>query len=90
MKCKRSGNKKEIEKDIISRPTLLLLNITNTEEKQKDKLRGAIKYFAGDRVNMNVAIKIGEEIKSCGQIYLTDEILKIFEEIVGKEQVEIK
>ena len=30
-------------------------------------------------------IKIGEDLKSCGAIYLTDEILKVFEDIIGKE-----
>ena len=35
--------------------------------------------------NISVAIKIGEDLKSCGAIYLTDDILKVFEGIVGKE-----
>ena len=64
---------------------ILTLDITNSTEEQKDKLRGAIKYFNGDKNNINVQIKIGEELKPCGQIYLTDEILKIFEEIIGME-----
>ena len=64
-----------------------ILNITNLDENQKAKLRGAIKFFNGDKNNINVAIKVNEEIKPCGQIYLTDEILKVFEEIVGKENI---
>ena len=64
---------------------MLILNITNATEEQKAKLRGAIKYFNGDQNNISVAIKIGEDLRSCGAIYLTDEILKIFEEIIGKE-----
>lgn len=35
-------------------------------------------------------VKINEELKPCGAIYLTDEILKVFEEIVGKENWSIK
>lgn len=66
---------------------ILTLDITNCTEEQKDKLRGAIKYFNGDKNNINVQIKIGEELKPCGQIYLTDEIIKIFEEIIGKENI---
>ena len=31
--------------------------------------------------------KINEELKPCGQIYITKEILAIFEEIIGKENV---
>ena len=66
---------------------ILTIDITNTSEEEKKKLRGAIKYFNGDKNNINVQIKIDNEIKSCGQIYLTDEILKIFEGIVGKDKV---
>ena len=60
-------------------------NITNASEEQKAKLRGAIKYFNSEQNNISVAIKIGEDLKSCGAIYLTDEILNVFEEIIGKE-----
>ena len=67
------------------KPKMLTLNITNATEEQKAKLRGAIKYFNGEQNNISVAIQIGEDLKSCGGIYLTDEILEIFEEIVGKE-----
>ena len=65
----------------------LLLNITNIQEKEKDKLRGAIKYFNGDKNNINVFVKIGKEERSCGQIYLTDSILEIFKEIIGEQNV---
>lgn len=68
---------------------ILTLNITNANEEEKNKLRGALRYFSGDRNNMNVQIKVGEENKSCGQIYFTDDIKEIFEEILGKENVNI-
>ena len=68
-----------------NKPKMLILNITNTSEEQKAKLRGAIKFFNGEQNNISVAIKIGEDLKSCGAIYLTDEILKVFEDIIGKE-----
>ena len=68
-----------------AKPKMLILNITNSSEEQKAKLRGAIKFFGGDQNNISVMIKIGDDLKSCGAIYLTDEILKVFEEIVGKE-----
>ena len=76
---------KEIKNFGEAKPKMLTLNITNTTEEQKAKLRGAIKYFNGEQNNISVAIKIGEDLKSCGAIYLTDEILKVFEEIIGKE-----
>ena len=68
-----------------NKPKMLILNITSTSEEQKAKLRGAIKFFNGEQNNISVAIKIEEDLKSCGAIYLTDEILKVFEDIIGKE-----
>ena len=72
-----------------AKPNMLILNITNSTEEQKAKLRGAIKFFNGEQNNISVAIKIGEDLKSCGAIYLTDEILKVFEDIIGKENCTI-
>ena len=65
----------------------LLLDITTASEEEKKKLRGALRYFAGDRNNINVGVKIGEEIKSCGQIYLNDEILELFKEIFNESKI---
>jgi len=76
---------KEIKNFGEVKPKMLTLNITNATEEQKAKLRGAIKYFNGEQNNISVCIKIGDELKSCGAIYLTDEILRVFEEIIGKE-----
>ena len=72
-----------VMKTEIKRPKKIVFDITNVSEEQKDKLRGAIRYFNGDKNNVAIAIKIGEEIKPCGAIYLTDEILKEFIEILG-------
>ena len=63
----------------------MIIDITNSTEEEKEKLRGAIKFFNGEKNNIAVAIKINNELKPCGAIYLTEEILKIFQEIVGKE-----
>ena len=82
-------NSQTIDDEQVGRPKVLLLDISEADEEQKDKLRGAIKYFNGDRNNIKVSIKIGEETKPCGSRYLTDSILKIFEEIIGKEKVNI-
>ena len=72
-----------VVKTEIKRPKKIVFDITKVSEEQKDKLRGAIRYFNGDKNNVAIAIKIGEEIKPCGAIYLTDEILKEFIEILG-------
>ncbi len=69
---------------------VLILNITDSDEKEKEKLRGAIKYFNGDKNNINVYVKINDDERNCGQIYLTDDILEIFEDIIGKTNVVIK
>ena len=72
-----------------SKKKLLTLDITNINEEQKSRLRGAIKFFGGEQNNIGVVIKIGEELKPCGVIYLTEEILKVFENIIGKENCKI-
>ena len=63
------------------KPNVITFDITNFSEEQKEKLRFAIKYFYGDRNNMNVQVKIGEDIKPCGAIYYNDEVKKIFDRI---------
>ncbi len=69
---------------------IFTLDITNANEEQKDKLRGALRYFCGDKNNMNVRINIDGNMKPCGQIYLTDKIQEVFEDILGKENVKIE
>ena len=65
---------------------VLTLDITDEDEEVKSKLRGAIRYFSGDKNNINVRIKMGEELKPCGQIYLTDQILLEFQDILSREK----
>lgn len=65
----------------------LVLDITDASEQQKEKLRGAIKFFSGDKNNTPVYVKIGEDTKSCGSVYLTKQNLEIFEEILNNEKV---
>ena len=72
-----------------NKPKMLILNITNTSEEQKAKLRGAIKFFNGEQNNISVVIKIGDELKSCGAIYLTDEILNVFKDIMPEGTVTV-
>ncbi len=68
---------------------IFTLDITTANDEQKEKLRGALRYFNGDRNNMNVQIRIEGELKPCGQIYWTEQIQEVFEDILGKEKVEI-
>lgn len=60
---------------------VITFDITNFTEEQKEKLRYAIKYFSGDKNNINIQVKIGDDIRPCGSIYYNDEIKKIFDEI---------
>lgn len=71
------------------KPKILTLNIQNATENQKTRLRGAIRFFAGERNNIAVQIIDNEGTKPCGAIYLNKDILTEFEEILGKENVEI-
>ena len=71
------------------KPKTLHLNITNSSEEEKSKLRGAIRFFNGEKNNIPVVIEVEQEIKPCGQIYCTEEILKVFEDIIGKENVKV-
>ncbi len=69
---------------------ILTFDITHLPEEQKAKLRGGIQYFSGDKNNINVYVKIDETIKPCGQIYLTEAILAIFQELIGEERVQLQ
>ena len=67
----------------------LNIDITNFDEDRKSKLRGAIKFFAGDKANVKLNIIENGEIKPCGGIYLTDKILNVFIEISSNENVKL-
>ena len=75
----------EIKDFLEEKKKVLILNITDVSKQQKDKLRGAIKYFNGEKNNMPVKIKIENELKNCGNIYFDNRIKNIFEDIVGAE-----
>ena len=72
-----------------NKPKVLNLNITDLNESQKEKLRGAIKFFVGDKNNIMLQIQNGDTISPAGAIYLTDEILREFEELIGKDRVAV-
>ena len=86
---KYENKKVDVQSTDIQKPKHLVINITNMEETEKAKLRGAIRFFNGEKNNIPVAVKTVDEIKPCGAIHLTEEILKEFEEIAGKQNVSI-
>ena len=68
----------------------VIIDITELNETQKERLKGAIRFFSGDRVNMKISVLDKAQEKPCGAIYLTEEILNQFKEIVGEENVMLK
>ncbi len=67
----------------------LRLDITGVDEEIKEKLRGALRFFAGDRNNLPVEIIDGEQIKPCGGIFSNRDTIKQFKEILGEDRVKI-
>ena len=65
------------------------IDITNLSEDIKSKLRGAIKFFTGDRANVKLEITDNGVVKPCGGIFLTDKVFDVFKEIVGEENIKI-
>ena len=72
------------------RKNTVVIDITELNETQKERLKGAIRFFSGDRVNMKISVLDKAQEKPCGAIYLTEEILNQFKEIVGEENVMFK
>ena len=72
------------------RKNSVIIDITELNETQKERLKGAIRFFSGDRVNMKISVLDKAQEKPCGAIYLTEEILNQFKEIVGEENVMLK
>ena len=69
---------------------VFVLNVTPLNEETKIKLKGAIKFFTGDRNNMPLEI-INNDMKSmAGGIYVTPEILKEFQELIGAENAKVE
>ena len=79
------NSEKNINKGIKS----IEINITNLNEEQKEKLRGAIRFFSGDRNNCRIDIKNGNKVDSAGGVLMNSEILNEFSDIVGEQNVTI-
>ena len=73
-------------------PKVLEIDISNINEIQKEKLRGILLFFRGDKNNLKVEVKVSQDkdpIPS-GAIYATKDILAEIAEIVGKENVKLR
>ena len=70
--------------------TILSINISNLTEEQKNKLRGAIRFFAGEKSNINIEVVENGINKPCGTIFLNEAILNEFKQIVGEQNIKLK
>ena len=69
---------------------ILKIDITDISEEQKEKLRGAIKFFAGDRNNIAVKIINGDTSVMSGGIFINEQIYNEFKKIVGSDRVSME
>ena len=81
---------REIKKFEDTKSKSLYINITNLSEEKKNQLRGALKFFTGDKNNVPVVIINGERNDSAGGLYVTKDILEELQEIVGQENAKIE
>ena len=63
------------------------INITNLDEKQKERLRGALLFFSGISANIKVYIKQDDKVMPSGNILFNESIKKEIENIVGKNSI---
>ncbi len=71
----------------LAKSNVITIDITELADQQKDKLRGAIRFFAGNRNNCRIDIKNGDKVDSAGGVLMNEEILKEFIEIVGENNI---
>ena len=62
---------------------VLEIDITDLDENLKNNLRGILRFFNGEKNNVLVYIINGNDKKSAGSIYITDEIISEFKEMLG-------
>ncbi len=66
---------------------VLKINITGADESLKKRLRGAIRFWNGEKNNTPVQVIDGEKILDCKSIYLNKDILDEFIEIMGEKNI---
>ena len=81
---------REIKEFGVQKKKILSINISNLNEEGKERLRGAIKFFSGDRNNIQIQIVNNDRKDMAGGIFLNEEIFNEFKEIVGEDNVKIE
>ena len=80
---------REIQEFGEQKKKIFTINITDADDEQKEKLRGAIKFFSGDSNNIPIQIINGEKKDMAGGIHLTGQVLEEFKEIIGDENAKV-
>ena len=71
-----------LSSNVVTNKSVFEIDITNTTDEQKNRLRGAIKFFNGDRNNTPILIINGDRRDLAGGIFANDEIKKEILDIV--------
>ena len=66
-----------------------MLDITNTNDEQKERLRGAIRFFSGEKNNIPIQIINGVKKDMAGGIFMNNGTLEEFKEIVGEDNAKV-
>ncbi len=81
---------REIKEFGVQKKKILSINITNVSEEGKNRLRGAIKFFSGDRNNIEIQIINNDRKDMAGGLFINEEIFNELKEIVGEDNVKIE
>ena len=80
----------DIKEFVAKKKEVLNINITDLNENLKNRLKGAIKFFSGDRNNIQIQIENGDKFAMAGGVFLNQNTLQEFKELIGDERVTIK
>lgn len=75
---------------VIEKVNTLIINLDTLTIDIKERLKGAIKYFNSNKNNTYIKVKINNELKRSGAIFLDENVLEVFTNIVGKDNLELK
>ena len=81
---------RDIKEFVVKKKEVLNINITDLNENLKNRLKGAIKFFSGDRNNIQIQIENGDKFAMAGGVFLNQNTLQEFKELIGDERVTIK
>ena len=81
---------RDIKEFVAKKKEVLNINITDLNENLKNRLKGAIKFFSGDRNNIQIQIENGDKFAMAGGVFLNQNTLQEFKELIGDERVTIK